>query len=111
MAEECSKFGPVRECVVYEHKDFAVSKPEEAVRTFVVFEKQESAIKVQLLPAPLWPPRCCRAVLLTPARVLGAQAFMHMEGRFFAGRQIQCAFYSERRYESRDLVPMEDEAQ
>ena len=43
---------------------------EEVVRTFVSFEKQESAIK----------------------------AFLDMEGRYFSGRQIRCSFFNEERF-------------
>lgn len=78
VQEECSKFGPVRTCVVYELKG---APPDQAVRTFVAFEKQESAIK----------------------------AFLDMEGRFFAGRQIRCAFFNETRFRNRDLVPQGDD--
>ena len=77
VQEECGKFGPVRECIVYEHKDDPSLPEEEIVRTFVAFEKQESAIK----------------------------AFLDMEGRFFAGRQISCCFFNEDRFAKRDLVP------
>ena len=81
VQEECGKFGPVRECIVYEHKDDPSLPEEEIVRTFVAFEKQESAIK----------------------------AFLDMEGRFFAGRQISCCFFNEGRFAKRDLVPDESE--
>merc|ERR1712224_523559 len=61
---ECEKYGAVKQCVIFEVTERSVA-PEEAVRTFVAFEKQESALK----------------------------AFLDLEGRFFAGRKISCAFY------------------
>ena len=52
------------------------------VRTLVAFERQDSAIK----------------------------AFLDMEGRFFAGRTIRCAFFNEQRFEAKDYTPRHDEA-
>lgn len=46
--QECSKYGPVRRCVVrtLSERDGAMVCPdEERVRVFVVFETQESAVK------------------------------------------------------------------
>jgi len=33
-----------------------------------------------------------------------------MEGRFFAGRMIRCAFFNEQRFDRKDYEPREDEA-
>ncbi|CAM9617700.1 unnamed protein product, partial [Heterosigma akashiwo] len=79
--EECAKYGPVSECVVHEETDPALPE-EEKVRTFVAFERQDAAIK----------------------------AFMDMNGRFFAGRQIAAVFYDEKKFDARDLVYSENEA-
>jgi len=73
---ECGKYGPVKECVIFEVTERSVA-PEEAVRTFVSFEKQESAVK----------------------------AFLDLEGRFFAGRKIACEFYDPAKFERRELDP------
>lgn len=50
---------------------------EERVRLFVVFEKQESAVK----------------------------AFRDLNGRFFGGRQITASFFDEDKYNAKDLGP------
>jgi len=96
VAEECGKFGPVREVRVLElplaggpgdggggEGGGGGASDDEAVRCFVCFERQESAIK----------------------------AFMGMEGRFFAGRTVRCSFFSEASFEANDLSPKDDEAQ
>lgn len=54
---------------------------EERVRTFVAFERQESAVK----------------------------AYVAMNGRFFGGRQVQASFFDEDRFARRDLAPREGE--
>eukprot|EP00638_Chattonella_subsalsa_P006440 CAMPEP_0117740616 /NCGR_PEP_ID=MMETSP0947-20121206/4446_1 /TAXON_ID=44440 /ORGANISM="Chattonella subsalsa, Strain CCMP2191" /LENGTH=388 /DNA_ID=CAMNT_0005556761 /DNA_START=126 /DNA_END=1295 /DNA_ORIENTATION=+ len=72
--EECTKYGPVKECVVHEETDKNLPD-EEIVRTFVAFERQDAAIK----------------------------AFMDMNGRFFAGRQITAVFFKEDKFDRREL--------
>ena len=84
VGDECGKFGPVKEVAVFECVAPAqVVDDDEAVRCFVCFERQESAIK----------------------------AFVGMEGRFFAERTVRCAFYAEAAFDARDLAPKDDEAQ
>lgn len=84
--EECLKYGPILSCVVHEVETgvnvMNVPVPdEEAVRLFVHFERQDSAIK----------------------------AFRDMNGRFFGGRRISAGFYSEDRYLKCDLAPLSGE--
>jgi len=79
--QECSKYGPVNTCVIFEvSEDCPV---EEAVRTFVFFERQESAVK----------------------------AFRDMNGRFFGGRQITANFFDETKFSKRELAPAVNEWQ
>ena len=75
--QECSKYGPVDTCVIFEVTDNPDCPAEECVRTFVCFEKQESAVR----------------------------AFREMNGRFFGGRQIAASFYDEGSFSRRDLKP------
>lgn len=78
--EECLKYGPVRRCEVvdlHESRAYKDCPVEEAVRTFVAFEKQESAVK----------------------------AYRDLNGRYFGGRQITAVFFDEKRFESMDLAP------
>ena len=83
---ECMRFGPVVNCIIYEvhAQKIPLSKPcpdEESVRTFVAFEKQESAVK----------------------------AFRDLNGRFFGGRKISAKFFDEVKFQHRDLAPDIDE--
>lgn len=75
--QECSKYGPVNTCVIHEVTTDPDCPEEECVRTFVFFEKQESAVK----------------------------AYREMNGRFFGGRQIAASFYDEGKFSRRDLAP------
>jgi splicing factor 45 len=75
--QECSKYGPVNDCVIFEITTDPDCPAEERVRTFVFFEKQESAVK----------------------------AYREMNGRFFGGRQIAASFYDEVKFQKRDLGP------
>ncbi len=79
-AEECSKHGPVVQCLIHEVKDPSVPE-EERVRTFVAFERQESAVK----------------------------AYVAMNGRFFGGRQVMASFFDEDRFAHKDLAPRESD--
>jgi len=54
---------------------------EERVRTFVAFERQESAVK----------------------------AYVAMNGRFFGGRQVQASFFDEEKFARKDLAPGKEE--
>ena len=75
--QECSKYGPVNTCIIHEITTDPGCPEEECVRTFVFFEKQESAVK----------------------------AYREMNGRFFGGRQIAASFYDEGKFAKRDLGP------
>ena len=79
--QECSKYGPVRSCVISEITSDPHCPEEECVRTFVHFEKQESAVK----------------------------AYREMNGRYFGGRQITASFYDEAKFAIRDLEPAPNE--
>lgn len=74
--QECEKFGPVVRCVVHEVEEDNCPD-EECVRTFVAFDRQESAVR----------------------------AYREMNGRFFAGRQITASFYDEIKFERGELAP------
>ncbi|CAM9551982.1 unnamed protein product [Ascophyllum nodosum] len=77
---ECERFGPVRRCIIYEMKDGDLPDTEK-VRIFVAFEKQESAVK----------------------------AYLEMNGRYFAGRQIAASFYKEDKFDALQLDPQPGE--
>lgn len=64
VKEECSKYGEVVKCVIYEVPS-NLAKPEEAVRIFIEFKRIESAIK----------------------------AVVDLNGRFFGGRTVRASFY------------------
>jgi splicing factor 45 len=67
--QECERYGPVTSCVVYEEPLGG------AVRLFVVFTAQESAVR----------------------------AFRDLNGRFFAGRQVTASYYDEDKFARRAL--------
>ena len=99
--QECEKYGAVKQCVIFEVTERSVA-PEEAVRTFVAFEKQVPANP----PPPL--SHTMRAVpsnatLWCLPQESALKAFLDLEGRFFAGRKISCAFYDEARFLDREL--------
>lgn len=73
--EECSKYGEVANCLVYEIPHGVDEK--EAVRIFVQFTRLESAIK----------------------------AVVDLNGRFFGGRTVCATFFSEERFGNFDLGP------
>lgn len=75
-ATECSKYGPVKDCAVYEVKD-PECPDEEVVRTFVHFERQDSAII----------------------------AFRDLNGRYFGGRKIEVRFFNVEKFNNRELAP------
>ena len=82
--EECRKYGEVKECVIREVPDFLFASAvpeEERVRTFVCFERQDSAVR----------------------------AFRDLNGRFFGGRQIVATFYDEEKFARCDLEPSQGE--
>ena len=75
VEEECSKYGEVKRCLIYEIPHGAPD--DEAVRIFVQFAKVDSAIK----------------------------AVIDLNGRFFGGRTVTGSFYPESRFEKFDLAP------
>eukprot|EP00730_Choanoeca_flexa_P008412 TRINITY_DN12484_c0_g1_i2.p1 TRINITY_DN12484_c0_g1~~TRINITY_DN12484_c0_g1_i2.p1 ORF type:complete len:405 (+),score=94.42 TRINITY_DN12484_c0_g1_i2:57-1271(+) len=75
-AEECRKYGAVINCLVFECPRGTVPD-HEAVRTFVQFEKVESATR----------------------------AFTDMNGRFFGGRQVQAEYFSPEKFKRFELAP------
>jgi splicing factor 45 len=74
-AEECSKYGRVVECVIFEFTDPAVPDTD-AVRIFIHFERLASA----------------RA------------AVTEMNGRLFDGRKVRATFFNENKFAERQLV-------
>ena len=80
--EECGKYGVVRDCIVREIPASVASCPDqERVRLFVLFARQECAVKA------------CR----------------DLDGRFFGGRCISASFFDEERYENNDFEPGQHE--
>jgi len=79
-AEECSKYGPVVRCKIFEEKNPMVP-PDLSVRIFVQFTTRESALK----------------------------AINSLHGRFFAKRQVEARFFDEERWEHNDLATKLDE--
>ena len=75
VTEECSKYGDVSSCLVYEIPEGV--EEEEAVRIFVMFPRLESAIK----------------------------AVVDLNGRFFGGRTVRASFFPEDRFSKFDLGP------
>jgi splicing factor 45 len=73
--EECSKYGEVFKCVIFEIPGPNVN-PEEAVRIFIEFRRVESAIK----------------------------AVVDLNGRFFGGRTVRAQFYDYERFKKFDLL-------
>ncbi|GLC35103.1 hypothetical protein PLESTM_000279800 [Pleodorina starrii] len=80
VGQELTKYGKVLDVLIFE-----VTTPgyveEEAVRIFVLFERQESATK----------------------------AAVDLQGRFFAGRQVRVSFFPEERFTTTDLAPKQGE--
>lgn len=80
VAEECTKYGEVDAVSVFEVKEAAVPE-DKAVRIFTKFLRQESAMK----------------------------ALVDLNGRFFAGRQIEVSFFPEARFNENDISPENDD--
>ncbi len=82
---ECLKYGPVNRVVVHEvsisDRQRLQCPDEECVRTFVAFERQDSAIR----------------------------AFRDMNGRFFAGRKLTASFFDEVAFGRNELAPKPNE--
>lgn len=73
--EECSKYGDVTKCVIFEQPGAHVP-PEDAVRIFVEFKRIESAIK----------------------------AVVDLNGRFFGGRMVRAGFYDYDKFKRFELT-------
>ena len=83
IGEECSKYGEVAAVHVHEVPPTSggAVAPEEAVRIFVKFGKQAAAMK----------------------------AYIDLDGRYFGGRNVWVAFFSEAEFEQGALAPSERE--
>jgi len=77
IGEECSKYGEVVKVTVHEISAAEQPSPEAAVRIFVKFGKQAAAMK----------------------------AYMDLDGRYFGGRHVWVAFFSENDFEAGLLAP------
>jgi splicing factor 45 len=75
VIEECSKYGEIINCLIYEIPEGA--SDDEAVRIFVEFTKMDSAIK----------------------------AVIDLNNRYFGGRTVRASFYSEDKFSKFDLAP------
>ena len=80
IGEECSKHGPVSQIAIFEATE-PNFPADKAVRIFVQFERMESAMK----------------------------AAIALEGRFFGGRTVKAMFFSEDKFDRRDLAPVPGE--
>jgi splicing factor 45 len=74
-ADECSRFGAVKECVIFELLDATVPDSE-AVRIFVHFE--------------------------TVAAAMAAVA--ELGGRYFDGRSVKASYWDEAKFQRRELM-------
>ncbi|KAJ3220009.1 hypothetical protein HDU67_007742 [Dinochytrium kinnereticum] len=79
-ASECSKYGKVEKCLIFEVAAGQASD-DEAVRIFVKFCDIDAAVNAMLA------------------------AKSKMDGRFFGGRKVSATFFSKDRFERLDLAP------
>ncbi|KAG0915128.1 hypothetical protein G6F29_002966 [Rhizopus arrhizus] len=79
-AEECSKYGKVERCLIFEVPRGQVPE-HKAVRIFVKFSDVESA----------------------------KRAIQDLNGRFFGGRSVSASYYDTKRFDKLDLAPTKDE--
>ena len=78
-----------------------VEMPEvERVRTFVKFEKQESAVRVRMRIRTH-----IRYLIVMLLCMVLLQAYRDLNGRFFGGRQISASFFDEDKFDRMDLIP------
>ena len=82
IGEECSKYGEVLKVTIFELPTPTSSRPEDAVRIFVQFAKQAAAMK----------------------------AYIDLDNRYFDGRNVWVAFFSEADFENGLLAPSDREA-
>ncbi|CAM8929995.1 hypothetical protein QQ045_021960 [Rhodiola kirilowii] len=80
VASECAKYGTVTRVLIFEVVD-PNFPADEAVRIFIQFERSEETTK----------------------------AFVDLDGRFFGGRVVHAAFYSEERFSKNELAPLPGE--
>ncbi|PSC68931.1 DNA-damage-repair toleration chloroplastic-like [Micractinium conductrix] len=80
VGEECSKYGNVTNVMIFEATEPGFPE-DQAVRIFVQFERVEEATK----------------------------ALVDLQGRFFAGREVEASFFEEARFENKDLAPRPEE--
>lgn len=80
VASECAKYGTVTRVLIYEVVD-PNFPADEAVRIFIQFERSEETTK----------------------------AYVDLDGRFFGGRVVRAAFYSEERFSKNELAPLPGE--
>lgn len=80
IEEECTKYGEVDRVAIFEVKD-PKCPAEKAVRIFAKFVRQESAMK----------------------------ALVDLNGRFFGGREVEAAFFSEQKFDEAKLAPEGEE--
>lgn len=73
-AEECSKYGPILSCLVYEDPDPNIL-PEDSIRVYVEFDSKEDANK----------------------------AILDLDGRFFDLRVVRATFFDENRFMEMDF--------
>ncbi|GAV67251.1 G-patch domain-containing protein [Cephalotus follicularis] len=80
VASECAKYGMVTRVLIFE-----ITEPnfptDEAVRIFIQFERSEETTK----------------------------AYIDLDGRYFGGRVVHAAFYSEERFSNNELAPLPGE--
>ncbi|RLN80574.1 hypothetical protein BBJ28_00000173 [Nothophytophthora sp. Chile5] len=105
---ECAeKYGPVTKCVIYEVTGRVA--PEEAVRIFVQFEREEGAGKGR----GAWAVVFDMSVLYALGRLpLYSQLYENVDnaalaglsGRFFGGRKVKATLYDEAKFERMDLT-------
>jgi len=76
VGNELTKYGNVTSVMIFEITEPSYP-PEEAVRIFVQFDRVESATKAQI----------------------------DLQGRYFGGRNVRVAFFSEERFDRLDLAP------
>ena len=77
IGEECSKYGEVLKVTVYELPRSEQPADDQAVRIFVKFGKQAAAMK----------------------------AYIDLDGRYFGGRNVLVAFFSEADFDRDELAP------
>lgn len=80
VGNELTKYGTVEDVMIFEVTTPGYA-PEEAVRIFIKFDRAEAATR----------------------------ALVDLQGRFFAGRQVRVAFFSEDRFDKQQLAPQAGE--